>query len=157
MAIIKSGDSTDQLTIDPISKAARVSLYTADGLPVNPISTLCSDLGITAVGVSGASVTATLPAVALNFHFITFLQIQLYNVANRSGTATPITVTTTNLPGNPAFLFNTQGAGGEIQEKIFQPAQYIRSTVDNTVTTIVCPVVTNVIWRINVWYKIATI
>ena len=31
MAIIKSGASTDQLTIDATSKAARVSLYNADG------------------------------------------------------------------------------------------------------------------------------
>ncbi len=31
MAIIKSGVTSDQLTIDPISKAARVSLYNADG------------------------------------------------------------------------------------------------------------------------------
>ena len=31
MAIIKSGASTDQLTIDPTSKAARVTLYGSDG------------------------------------------------------------------------------------------------------------------------------
>lgn len=31
MAIIKSGASTDELTIDPTSKAARVTLYNSDG------------------------------------------------------------------------------------------------------------------------------
>lgn len=31
MAIIKSGSSTDQLTVDPISKAARVTAYNPDG------------------------------------------------------------------------------------------------------------------------------
>lgn len=31
MAVIKSGASTDQLTIDPVSKAARVTLYNSDG------------------------------------------------------------------------------------------------------------------------------
>jgi hypothetical protein len=31
MAIIKSGDSTDQLTIDPVSKAARVTIYDTTG------------------------------------------------------------------------------------------------------------------------------
>lgn len=31
MAIIKSGATTDQLTIDPTSKAARVTLYNSDG------------------------------------------------------------------------------------------------------------------------------
>ena len=157
MAVIKSGDSTDQLTVDPVSKAARVSLYTEDGLPVNPISTLCSDLGVTATGVSGAGVTATLPLVALQFHFITFIQIQLYNVANRSGVATPILITTTNLPGNPVFIANTQGVGGIADTILIQPAQYIRSTLDSTPTTIVCPAVANVIWRINIWYKVAAV
>lgn len=31
MAVIKSGESTDQLIIDPLSKAARVTLYNPDG------------------------------------------------------------------------------------------------------------------------------
>lgn len=31
MAVIKSGNSTDQATVDPISKAVRVSLYDANG------------------------------------------------------------------------------------------------------------------------------
>ena len=31
MAVIKSGASSDELTIDPVSKAARVTLYNADG------------------------------------------------------------------------------------------------------------------------------
>lgn len=31
MAVIKSGQSSDQLTIEPISKAARVTLYNPDG------------------------------------------------------------------------------------------------------------------------------
>jgi hypothetical protein len=31
MAVIKSGASTDQLTVDPTSKAARVTLYDSDG------------------------------------------------------------------------------------------------------------------------------
>lgn len=32
MAVIKSGATSDQLTIDPISKAARVTLYNSDGV-----------------------------------------------------------------------------------------------------------------------------
>lgn len=38
MATIKSGASTDQLTIDPTSKAARVTLYDANGREVSPQS-----------------------------------------------------------------------------------------------------------------------
>lgn len=33
MAIIKSGASSDQMTVDPTSKAARVTLYNPDGTP----------------------------------------------------------------------------------------------------------------------------
>ena len=33
MAIIKSGATSDQLTVDPTSKAARVSIYNTDGTP----------------------------------------------------------------------------------------------------------------------------
>ena len=36
MAIIKSGATSDQLTVDPASKAARVTLYDTAGRPVNP-------------------------------------------------------------------------------------------------------------------------
>lgn len=39
MAIIKSGASTDQLTIDATSKAARATLYGTDGRPVNTAAT----------------------------------------------------------------------------------------------------------------------
>ena len=39
MAIIKSGATTDQLTIDPTSKAARVSLYDTSGRPLNTAAT----------------------------------------------------------------------------------------------------------------------
>lgn len=36
MAVIKSGATADQLTVDPLSKAARVTLYDVGGLAVNP-------------------------------------------------------------------------------------------------------------------------
>lgn len=38
MAIIKSGASSDNLTIDPVSKAARTTLYTSQGREVSPQS-----------------------------------------------------------------------------------------------------------------------
>lgn len=39
MAVIKSGATTDQLTIDPTSKAARVTLYDAGGNPIHFVET----------------------------------------------------------------------------------------------------------------------
>lgn len=54
MAIIKSGDSTDQLTVDPTSKAARVTMYKSDGteitdhvplaVAVNPVTVVSNDI-----------------------------------------------------------------------------------------------------------------
>jgi hypothetical protein len=36
MALIKSGDSTDILKVDPVSKAARTTLYSTDGIEFSP-------------------------------------------------------------------------------------------------------------------------
>ena len=54
MAVIKSGDSTDQLSVDPTSKAARVTLYDSagseitDAVPVavvvNPVTVINNDI-----------------------------------------------------------------------------------------------------------------
>jgi hypothetical protein len=54
MAVIKSSDSTDQLIIDPLSKAARMTMYRSDGtevlnpvpevLNINPVTVVDNDL-----------------------------------------------------------------------------------------------------------------
>jgi hypothetical protein len=55
MAIIKSGNSTDQMTVDPTSKAARVILYDANGNPVSVLaaSVIGSPIPSSAVLVAG--------------------------------------------------------------------------------------------------------
>lgn len=40
MAVIKSGATTDTLTVDPTSKAARVTLYDVAGVSINPAYTI---------------------------------------------------------------------------------------------------------------------
>src|SRR3990167_7004375 len=57
MAIIKSGATTDQLTIDPTSKAARMTPYHTDGTPLY-------DATLKAIRVSGR------PIEALGFYSI---------------------------------------------------------------------------------------
>lgn len=107
---------------------------------------------VTAVGVSGAAVTCTLPAVASVFHYIQGFRITKYAVAALTGVATPITVTSTNLPGNLAWTFPTAQAIGTVVEYNAIAVDAFRSSVSNTATTIVCPATTNVIWRISVVY-----
>lgn len=135
---------------------------TANALDVNVKSSItqavqevAAALCVTAVGASGAAVTLTLPAVAAQFHYITFIEIVKYAVAALTGAATPVTVTTTNLPGTPAFTFTTAGAIGTSERDVYNPNKAIRSTAINTATTIVCPATTSVIWRVNVWYVAA--
>jgi hypothetical protein len=74
-------------------------------------------LCVTATGISGAAVTATLPLVVGQFHYITSIRVSAYNVAARTGSATPVVVTTTNLPGTPAFTFGSAGAIGTIESQ----------------------------------------
>jgi hypothetical protein len=109
--------------------------------------------GVTATGA--AAVTLTLPAVPSQFHYITLIEIEAYSSSNRTGVATPILVTTTNLPGTPAFTFATAGAIGTTDTKVYVHAQPFRSVTVNTATTIVCPATAGVIWRVNVWYQAA--
>ena len=91
--------------------------------------------------------------MAAKFHYITRIEITLYNSAARTGGATPVTVTTTNLPGSPAFTFPSAGAVGTVDRLIIEPSKPLKSSVVNTNTTIVCPATTGVIWRINVAYE----
>ena len=121
-------------------------------IPVTVISSPSSNLVATITAVSGAAVTLTIPAVVSQIHYITSLKIGLYSTAARVGAAAPIIVTTTNIPGALAFTFDTAGAVGTniIQEAIVSIP--LRSSVLNTATTIVCPIVTGGIWRITATY-----
>ena len=108
---------------------------------------------VSATGVSGAAVTASLPAAgAGQFHYITTLIISLYAAAARTGAATPSTVTTTNLPGSPAFSFPTAQAIGAIDRRDIPFTTPVKSAVANTATTVVAAAATGGIWRINVGY-----
>lgn len=109
---------------------------------------------VTATGVNGAAVTATIPAHgSAGFHqLITHIEItKFFCVAGAAGGA-PDVVTSTNLTGNPAWSFPTGGIAGSVWDKRVEPESSIRSDTANTATTIVCPAVADVIWRVTVWY-----
>lgn len=110
-------------------------------------------LAVTATGAAAAAVTATLPAVAGQFHYITSIQIIYYATVAVVGTATPVVVTTTNLPGSPAFTFPRAMAIGTVNEQKFEFPISLKSSVVNTATTIVGPATTSILWRINVFYR----
>jgi hypothetical protein len=73
MAVIKSGSSTDQMTVDPTSKAARVSLYDTSGNVVTPASDGTLTGGNTKVQlVDGSGHTANIdPAGTIRVNIVT--------------------------------------------------------------------------------------
>jgi hypothetical protein len=106
----------------------------------------------TAVAATGVAVTLTLAAVAGQFHYINSIEIQAYSTAARTGSATPITVTSTNIPTGAAWTFATAAAIGTTDNKFQSFSNNLKSTTVNTATTIVCPATTGIIWRVNVSY-----
>ena len=111
-------------------------------------------LAVTATAAVNTAVTASLPAVVGQFHCIVALQVQkLYSVVGVAAGA-GIIITTTNLPGTPAFTTEqlASAAGTVVTVVNFAPTTPLRSSVSNTATTVVCPAQLQTIWRINVWY-----
>jgi len=120
------------------------------------IAQIPATLVVTGTAATGVGVTVTLPAVVSQFHYITFLEIKKYFTAANAASATPLVVTTTNLPGSLAFSFGQPlGTIGSTDRDITNPNCPIKSSVVNTATTIVCPATTGIIWRVNVFYYTA--
>lgn len=112
-----------------------------------------ADLAVTAVGTSGNAVTCTIPAAgAGTYHYICSIDIVKYCTLAIVGSATPTTVTTTNVPGSLAYTFDTAQVIGSSIYRHFEYGLPLKSSVANTATTVVCPATTSVIWRVNVSY-----
>jgi len=115
-----------------------------------------ASLCVTGTAAAGSGVTITLPSVVGQFHYVSSIRISAYNVAARTGGATPVVVTTTNLPGSLAFTFGSAGAIGTIEAQQLEiGGNPIKSSVAATNTTIVCPATTSVIWRVTAVYSAA--
>lgn len=112
-------------------------------------------LHVTATAAVNTAATATLPAAGAGlFHYITFIEVvKLYSVIGVAAGAGVI-ITTTNLPGNPAFTTEqlASPAGTVANVVKYTPATPLKSSVANTATTIVAPLQLQTIWRINVSY-----
>ncbi len=111
---------------------------------------------VTAVGAAGAAVTLTLPAPGAGLRqYLTYLRIARYATAVLTASATPVTITTTNIPGTPAFTFPadaaTLGSVFSYQEDFAYP---VMANAQNTALTVVCPATTGVIWRVTGGYYV---
>jgi hypothetical protein len=117
-----------------------------------------SPLAVTAVGAAGAAVTLTLPAPGLGLRqYITALRIRRFAAATLTAAATPVTITTTNLPGAIAFSVGAEALaqGVALQEVVEDFAFPLMATAQNAAVTVVCPATPNVIWRATAWYQVA--
>lgn len=146
---------------------ARMSAYTSGAADVfvlceNGVNDLIAqpktcDSTVTNTGASGAAVTLTLPSPGTGlYHRIDRIVIQRFAAAALTAAATPVLVTTTNLPGSRVFSMPAEAAAqGSLYTETFEPARPIRSSAANTATTIVAPITAGVIWRLTADYDIA--
>ena len=110
---------------------------------------------ITAAVSTAATLTLTAPGAGLR-HYITGLRIERHAAALLTAGATPVVITTTNLPGALAFSIPVEAAAqGSVYEKVLDPVRAIMAAAQNTATTIVAPLTTYVIWRISATFYVA--
>jgi hypothetical protein len=152
---LPTGAATDASLVTIATDLSTINANLTNGNMRGVMNIAPATLWVTATAATGVAVTLTLPAVAAQFHYITSMEIEAYTTAARTGSATPILVTTTNLPGSPVFTFATAAAIGTTDTKTFQFTGPIKSATVNTATTIVCPATTGIIWRVNVSYLAA--
>ena len=132
---------------DPNALANRVINVHSDG--TNKVSGLKVD---TAQGASGAAVTRTIAAVANKRHRIAFLHIIGYNVAARTGGATPVAISVTGLDnGTVNFPGATAGAIGTTFEVKMEGMMPLEGLV-NTAIVVTCPATPSVIWSVIIGY-----
>lgn len=146
---------------------ARVSAYTSgtfittlvahNGLLDNTLTGLVTTGIGTNTGAASAAVTLTLAAPGAGLrHYITYLAINRFASALLTAAAAPVVVTTTNLPGTLAFSVPAEAAAQGTMDRYREDFAYpVASSAQNTATTIVCPVVTGVIWRVTAGFYVA--
>jgi ABC-type glycerol-3-phosphate transport system substrate-binding protein len=112
----------------------------------------------TNTGAANAAVTLTIPAPGAGLSiYLTSIQIVRAATAALAGTAV-LTVTTTNLPGNPVFTMgNAMVAGGTQTDVAMTYDSPIKASASATAVTFVAPVPgAAVLWRLQATYYVAS-
>ena len=111
---------------------------------------------VTAAISTAATLTLAAPGTGV-FIYLHHLEITMFAGAVLTAAATPVLVTSTALPGGPVWSMSASAmAQGTIENRFYDfgwPG--IKATTANTAVTIVAPLVTSVIWRINAFYSIS--
>jgi hypothetical protein len=146
---------------------ARVTAYTSGSATAvlmansGPLDQSLSGMVTTSIGTntgaSAAAVTLSLAAPGAGLrHYLTYLSINRFATALLTAAATPVIVTTTNLPGSLAFSFEAEAAAQGTFARWREDFAYpVAASAQNTATTIVCPATTAVIWRVTAGFYVA--
>jgi hypothetical protein len=123
-------------TSGAVTVAARASVAAL----INYLKPIPAILWVTVTAAANAAATITLPAGGAGlFHYIVYLNCRRNSTAALAGTATLI-ITTTNLPGSPAWSSGNAMIAGDTKEDVnYQAGIPLKSLVANTATTIVMP------------------
>lgn len=154
-ARMKITDGTNNVSVKAASTLA-VATDVAQVVQLSPMNAQAATLVISATAAVSTANTATLPAAGVGlFHYIVRINIIKYASVATVGAAAPTIVTTTNMPGSLAWTTPTSLAVGTQYETDINSSAPMKSSVANTATTIVCPLTTSIIWRVNVYYYTA--
>lgn len=120
-----------------------------------PLGHLTTNINATAAAAAACTLTLPTPAAGKR-HQILLLEITAYSTAARTGGATPVIVTTTNL-GGLAWRLQSAAAVGtkEVITLVGDAVAPITAAVEALATTIVCPATTSIIWNVNCIYTAA--
>lgn len=146
---------------------ARCTAFTSGSAAVNLVADIgaseliampkAADLSVTVTAATATAATLTLPAVTGMFHYITRLELERHTSALLAAGATPVLITTTNMPGTRVFSVPADAAAaGSVWTRVLEPASPLRSTASGTATTFVAPLTAGVIWRMTADYYVAT-
>ena len=135
-----------------------VTINSDDCKSINPYAndTRASTLMVSATAAVSTAVTATLPAVAGLRHYIDRIDVTRSATAALTAAAAPVVVTTTNVNGAPQLTFGSDAGGVGVDKTVTLDfgATGMAASAAGTATTVVCPVYTGVIWRVNVAYRL---
>jgi hypothetical protein len=115
------------------------------------------NLSATVTGAAGAAVTLTLPAPAAGLRqYIGSMRIERHASALLTAGATPVLITSANIPGTPTFSIPVEAAAqGSVYEKIIDLNRAIAANAQAGAVTLSAPATTGVIWRMTAYYYLA--
>jgi hypothetical protein len=139
-----------------VSGAAAVTLAASTAPPDQSLAAMVTSGIGTVTALAGAAATLSLPSPGAGLrHYLTYLSINRFAAAALTAAATPVTITTSNLPGSLAFTFEADGAAlGTMVRWREDFAFPLAATSANSATAIVCPATVGVIWRVTAGFYV---